>query len=111
VVGSCEHGNQTSSSIKDQEFLDKLSDCFSRRALLYEVSQLENTLIIFLPVSRIKAAEAKIYCKVTNFLSKINTFILEVRNVTVQPNLSLNRPQVSYNCSLTTGYEHQGMRL
>jgi hypothetical protein len=26
-VGRCEHGNEPSGSIKDREFLDKLSDC------------------------------------------------------------------------------------
>jgi hypothetical protein len=27
VTDSCEYGNETSGSIKDREFLDKLSDC------------------------------------------------------------------------------------
>jgi hypothetical protein len=27
VVGSCEHGNEPSDSIKGREFLDYLSDC------------------------------------------------------------------------------------
>jgi hypothetical protein len=35
---SCEHGNEPSGSIKGGEFLEELSDSFSRRALLHEVS-------------------------------------------------------------------------
>jgi hypothetical protein len=38
VTDSCEQANETSSSIKGGEFLDSLSDSFSRRTLLHGVS-------------------------------------------------------------------------
>jgi hypothetical protein len=38
VVGSCEHGNEPSSSIKVVEFLDQLSDSFSEMTLLLGIS-------------------------------------------------------------------------
>jgi len=38
VAGSCEHGNETSGSIQPGEFLDYLSDNFSRSTLPHGVS-------------------------------------------------------------------------
>jgi len=39
MAGFCEHGHETSNSIKGGEFLDCLSDSFSRRTLLHRVNE------------------------------------------------------------------------
>jgi hypothetical protein len=45
VAGSCEHGNETSGSIKGGGFLDYLSDGFLRRTLLQGISQSDRQLV------------------------------------------------------------------
>jgi hypothetical protein len=44
VAGSSEFGNELSSSVKDREITDWLSDCFSRRTVPYGSTYIVNHL-------------------------------------------------------------------
>jgi hypothetical protein len=67
VANPCEHGNETSDSIKGGEFVEELSDRFSKRTLFHAIGFM--SFIFYCPIHNTKIF--KIMCDVrTPFVLK-----------------------------------------